>query len=85
MLANCDAISGIYTAFFPVIIYIFMGTSRHVSMGKNILFSLFYIFCFGVLPLLIYISVIGSFAGDATLRRRNICLTVRRDVSPTYT
>ncbi len=35
ILANCDAISGIYTAFFPVIIYIMLGTSRHVSMGKN--------------------------------------------------
>jgi hypothetical protein len=35
MLANCDAISGIYTAFFPVIIYIILGTSRHVSMGNN--------------------------------------------------
>jgi hypothetical protein len=34
MLAQIDAISGIYTAFFPVIIYILLGTSRHVSMGK---------------------------------------------------
>ena len=35
LLANCDAISGIYTAFFPVIIYIILGTSRHVSMGEK--------------------------------------------------
>jgi hypothetical protein len=35
MLAQIDAISGIYTAFFPVFIYILLGTSRHISMGKN--------------------------------------------------
>jgi MFS superfamily sulfate permease-like transporter len=34
MLAQIDAIAGIYTAFFPVIVYILLGTSRHVSMGK---------------------------------------------------
>ena len=39
MLAQIDAISGIYTAFFPVFIYILLGTSRHISMG-NILLKL---------------------------------------------
>ena len=34
MLAQVDAIVGIYTAFFPVIVYILLGTSRHVSMGE---------------------------------------------------
>ena len=34
MLAQIDAIVGIYTAFFPVIVYILLGTSRHVSMGE---------------------------------------------------
>ncbi len=38
MLAQIDAISGIYTAFFPVFIYILLGTSRHISMGKFIIF-----------------------------------------------
>jgi MFS superfamily sulfate permease-like transporter len=33
MLAQVDAISGIYTAFFPVFFYILLGTSRHISMG----------------------------------------------------
>ena len=37
MLAQIDAISGIYTAFFPVFIYILLGTSRHISMGKILL------------------------------------------------
>jgi MFS superfamily sulfate permease-like transporter len=35
MLAQIYAISGIYTAFFPVFIYILLGTSRHISMGKS--------------------------------------------------
>ena len=34
LLGNLPPIIGIYMAFFPVIIYSFMGTSRHVSMGK---------------------------------------------------
>ena len=33
ILAGVPAIIGIYTAFFPVIIYILLGTSKHVSMG----------------------------------------------------
>jgi len=37
MLAQIDAISGIYTAFFPVFIYVIFGTSRHLSMGKKMM------------------------------------------------
>lgn len=32
-LAGVPPIVGIYMAFFPVLIYVLMGTSRHVSMG----------------------------------------------------
>ncbi|KAK9497120.1 hypothetical protein O3M35_004496 [Rhynocoris fuscipes] len=34
LLGNVPPVVGIYMAFFPVIIYAFLGTSRHVSMGS---------------------------------------------------
>jgi len=33
MLGNVPPIVGIYMAFFPVIPYFFLGTSRHNSIG----------------------------------------------------
>ncbi|XP_066997153.2 prestin [Anabrus simplex] len=33
LLGNVPPIVGLYMAFFPVLLYIIMGTSRHVSMG----------------------------------------------------
>lgn len=33
MLGNVPAVVGIYMAVFPVLVYIFLGTSRHNSMG----------------------------------------------------
>lgn len=33
MLANIPPIAGIYTAFFPVLVYFVFGTSKHNSMG----------------------------------------------------
>jgi len=33
LLAGTDPIVGIYTAFFPVALYVLMGTSRHISLG----------------------------------------------------
>lgn len=34
LLGNMTPVVGIYMAFFPVLIYVFLGTSRHVSMGE---------------------------------------------------
>lgn len=34
ILGNLQPVVGIYMAFFPVLIYLFLGTSRHASMGN---------------------------------------------------
>lgn len=37
LLANLPPVTGIYMAFFPVLLYVIFGTSRHNSMGKWLL------------------------------------------------
>ncbi|XP_053685715.1 solute carrier family 26 member 10-like [Sabethes cyaneus] len=66
MLAYLPPIVGLYMAFFPVIVYIFLGTSRHNSMGT-----------FAVVSILISKTILqystaggamsGSVAGNDTL------------------
>lgn len=41
LLGNVPAVVGIYMAFFPVLIYTFLGSSRHNSMG-NYVFSKYF-------------------------------------------
>lgn len=36
LLVNIPPAYGLYAAFFPVITYFFLGTSRHISVGKSI-------------------------------------------------
>ena len=33
-LAGVDPINGMYTAFFSPLVYTFLGTSSHISVGK---------------------------------------------------
>jgi len=35
LLGNLPPVVGLYMAIFPVFIYFLLGTSRHVSIGKN--------------------------------------------------
>ncbi len=39
-LAEVDEIVGLYTAIFPVFIYLFFGPSKHISYGTNPLTSI---------------------------------------------
>ena len=39
-LANTDYTVGLYTAIFPVFVYLFFGPSRHISFGTNPLTSI---------------------------------------------
>ena len=40
ILAGVDPVVGIYTAFFPVLVYVLMGTMPHVSMGTFAVISI---------------------------------------------
>nr|XP_002124747.1 solute carrier family 26 member 6-like isoform X1 [Ciona intestinalis]XP_018670487.1 solute carrier family 26 member 6-like isoform X1 [Ciona intestinalis]XP_026693375.1 solute carrier family 26 member 6-like isoform X1 [Ciona intestinalis]XP_026693376.1 solute carrier family 26 member 6-like isoform X1 [Ciona intestinalis]XP_026693377.1 solute carrier family 26 member 6-like isoform X1 [Ciona intestinalis] len=59
LLANQHAVYGLYSGFFPVLIYSALGTSRHLSMGTN-----------GLTSLMLGASVV-SLVPDPILNRNN--------------
>jgi high affinity sulfate transporter 1 len=41
ILASLTPAYGLYTSFFPVLLYVFFGTSQHVSFGTNAVIAIF--------------------------------------------
>lgn len=78
LLANVPPILGLYTAFFPVLVYFVFGTSRHNSMGTFAVVSIMV----GKAVSQLSHQTTSSFSDDHTL---NDTVTMDLDITATYT
>ncbi|KAH9504995.1 hypothetical protein Btru_061361 [Bulinus truncatus] len=68
-LANLEPVYGLYASFFPVIIYFFLGSSKHISMGKYsfLIQTLLGIFRLGFLTVYLSDPLISGFTTGAAV------------------
>ena len=67
-LAQTPAILGLYTSFFPIIIYFFFASSRHVSLGMMALNSLVISSAIGGLEGSMFTSISGNGTNDSNVQ-----------------
>ncbi|KAK9310456.1 hypothetical protein QLX08_000212 [Tetragonisca angustula] len=72
ILGNVPPIVGIYMAFFPVLVYLFLGTSRHNSMGA------FALICMMTGKVVATYSSQGQLANNATTENEPLSSTSNR-------
>ncbi|CAG2163965.1 unnamed protein product [Oppiella nova] len=74
LLAGLEAVNGLYISFFPTLIYTFMGTSRHISIGS-----------FAVASLMLYntASKLGAVPSRIPLINETTNETIHTDWPPT--
>jgi hypothetical protein len=41
LMANLPPINGLYVSFLLILQYVFFGTSKHISVGKNKFFNIY--------------------------------------------
>ncbi|XP_076685648.1 prestin isoform X4 [Andrena cerasifolii] len=76
ILGNVPPIVGIYMAFFPVLVYLFLGTSRHNSMGT------FALICMMTGKVVTTYSSQEHFASNSTVAEKDLSSSMNHGYSP---